>query len=442
MKRSLWYEISAVLFMSTFSFAQPQSPNYIMANHTFSAAGQWDSSAHFRLESCVSQWSPADTQFSPQYRLTGGFLGPSYGASAGAFLQVNPMTYNFDEVHIDSMAEITIAVQDTGYWNLLLTDMQFRANNMFHLVPVPDLPDTIRARDLRRYTVQFLPTAAGLHRDTLDLSQSAGNSVSIFFAGQGTAPGISLEPDSLPFGDLWINRATEDSMMISNPGSADLHVSEITSDQPLFPSVSVPFVVPRGGAYTVLYAVTVPETLSYHGVLTVHSDAGEPAMQVSAHGVWTELRVNSSGIFLGPVAVGDSVDTTLTLASAGNTGLTIDTARLTAQQFRIVQFPADSVSSYGRTTLTLRFVAHTLGEFADTLIIEHSVGAPLQIPLTVGVARLGEFTSLIPKDYFLDQNYPNPFNPSTRIRFGLPRASRVIMDVYDILGRKITTMAL
>ncbi len=49
-------------------------------------------------------------------------------------------------------------------------------------------------------------------------------------------------------------------------------------------------------------------------------------------------------------------------------------------------------------------------------------------------------TKEIPGDYFLYQNYPNPFNPSTSIQFALPVRSRVYLDVYDMLGRKVTEL--
>ena len=38
------------------------------------------------------------------------------------------------------------------------------------------------------------------------------------------------------------------------------------------------------------------------------------------------------------------------------------------------------------------------------------------------------------------QNYPNPFNLSTVIKYELPTQSRVTIDIYDILGRKVTTL--
>ncbi len=47
---------------------------------------------------------------------------------------------------------------------------------------------------------------------------------------------------------------------------------------------------------------------------------------------------------------------------------------------------------------------------------------------------------IVPKEYVLYQNYPNPFNPSTTIKFDLPKDGVVELGVYDILGRKITTL--
>ena len=42
--------------------------------------------------------------------------------------------------------------------------------------------------------------------------------------------------------------------------------------------------------------------------------------------------------------------------------------------------------------------------------------------------------------FYLGSNYPNPFNASTLIRYTLPEPSDVIIQIYDILGRKIETI--
>jgi len=46
----------------------------------------------------------------------------------------------------------------------------------------------------------------------------------------------------------------------------------------------------------------------------------------------------------------------------------------------------------------------------------------------------------IPTTYSLHHNFPNPFNPETAIRYDLPEQGRVILTIYNVLGRKIKTL--
>jgi glucose/arabinose dehydrogenase len=47
----------------------------------------------------------------------------------------------------------------------------------------------------------------------------------------------------------------------------------------------------------------------------------------------------------------------------------------------------------------------------------------------------------IAQSVVLEQNYPNPFNSSTQIRFYLPEAMPVLLEVYSMNGQYITTLA-
>jgi len=51
-----------------------------------------------------------------------------------------------------------------------------------------------------------------------------------------------------------------------------------------------------------------------------------------------------------------------------------------------------------------------------------------------------EIEANIPTEIYLNQNYPNPFNPSTTIPFGIDLDSYVNLTVYDVLGRKVSTL--
>ncbi|OYV85865.1 MAG: hypothetical protein B7Z63_04860, partial [Ignavibacteriae bacterium 37-53-5] len=45
-----------------------------------------------------------------------------------------------------------------------------------------------------------------------------------------------------------------------------------------------------------------------------------------------------------------------------------------------------------------------------------------------------------PDRFQLGQNYPNPFNPTTTIQYEIPRQERVTLEIYDVLGQKVSTL--
>jgi len=52
----------------------------------------------------------------------------------------------------------------------------------------------------------------------------------------------------------------------------------------------------------------------------------------------------------------------------------------------------------------------------------------------------GSGAGSLPESYALEQNYPNPFNPETDIRFQLPAASHVVINIFNALGQEIRTL--
>jgi hypothetical protein len=56
------------------------------------------------------------------------------------------------------------------------------------------------------------------------------------------------------------------------------------------------------------------------------------------------------------------------------------------------------------------------------------------------VTDVEEEPAVKPSDFKLYQNYPNPFNPATTIKFKMPRAAKVTLQIFDSNGKRIRTL--
>jgi flagellar hook assembly protein FlgD len=51
-----------------------------------------------------------------------------------------------------------------------------------------------------------------------------------------------------------------------------------------------------------------------------------------------------------------------------------------------------------------------------------------------------DLAEVTPNRFKLYKNYPNPFNPSTNLKFDLPEAGVVKLNIYNVLGQKVATV--
>lgn len=81
--------------------------------------------------------------------------------------------------------------------------------------------------------------------------------------------------------------------------------------------------------------------------------------------------------------------------------------------------------------------------YEDTIVIENNSANPaIHIPVMLAVPTGVEDQegSKLPRSFALRGCYPNPFNASTTIGYDLPRASRVTLEIYNLVGQKVATL--
>ena len=70
-------------------------------------------------------------------------------------------------------------------------------------------------------------------------------------------------------------------------------------------------------------------------------------------------------------------------------------------------------------------------------LIDFAIAKDNSGPTSVGISD----DVLLPVKYNLFQNMPNPFNPETAIEFEIPKRSHISLQVFNILGQRLKTLA-
>jgi subtilisin family serine protease len=191
------------------------------------------------------------------------------------------------------------------------------------------------------------------------------------------------------------------------------------------------------GAYTLIVALQGYETGRVETLTVVADDTAQTAFTLyrldPARNLTGEYDPDSHQIHLhwdwplwhtGPAVAGrregDHLDAfrsfRVWLAGVGQQGTITDTfLTYNVVQSRSFRFWIETLYDYG--------VADTSNNF--------------RITVDLSARQTG---SAIPTEFYLKQNYPNPFNPVTLIEYGLPKAARVDLDVFDVLGRKVAVL--
>lgn len=108
---------------------------------------------------------------------------------------------------------------------------------------------------------------------------------------------------------------------------------------------------------------------------------------------------------------------------------------------RLFVFEADLTGMEGETVLLMAsgFVDPSQNQSgaAFTLLAVLADGSVAELR---NATSAGDDNAEIPLEVELAQNYPNPFNPTTNIRYGLPEAANVRIDVFNITGQLVATL--
>ncbi len=157
----------------------------------------------------------------------------------------------------------------------------------------------------------------------------------------------------------------------------------------------------------------------------------------------TSLITVDSVIFSESLPVSATGDYTIdSLGGLLSISLTADTtAELTSGNHTLAEIMFTAGSSPGETSLQA-FDSDSLQAYIISLATDSSKPdiVPGTITVSAPTAVESQNPSVLPQSLSLGQNYPNPFNLSTVVEFQIPRTAEVRLEVFNILGQRLTTL--
>jgi hypothetical protein len=102
-------------------------------------------------------------------------------------------------------------------------------------------------------------------------------------------------------------------------------------------------------------------------------------------------------------------------------------------QYHITWYSTDNAQIQNETTASAKDGRLTIA--VPPLTWDLAFKAQYSGPLITAVAQAAQ-----PQHFALAQNYPNPFNSRTTIAYHLPREGNMVLEVFDVLGRRVSVI--
>lgn len=312
-------------------------------------------------------------------------------------ISVSPPAVTFGDVQIGMTRPLQVIISNTGTDVLTIDSMAVDgpANEVFRLGPASAPPVSIQPGSAVSVQVVYAPELEGPVMGTLQIESNASNtpSVTVGLSGNGVPepmPQIAVSPSRVDFGEVPMGTSRPLIVTVTNPGTADLTLTEIAVDGGpdgvflLGTTPPLPAAVAPGDSVPIEVVFAPVTEMSVAGTLQIdHNVPNVPSLTVALNGTGVAspapgIRVDPAALDFTAVEIGQSLTLSVSVSNPGTadlmlTALTVDSAA--PGVFGLAQPPAIPVVIAPGESFELDVIYQPVTPGADTgtLQIDHNV---------------------------------------------------------------------
>jgi hypothetical protein len=309
-------------------------------------------------------------------------------------------------------------------------------------------PDTQRTFNRLRVALSYLPGRSGAYVLFMDKTRLVTPTDTILFDG---AESDVISPD--PPTSLVLVAPTSTSVVIVSgiPGNTDIFggVAELSTSASFTNPIVKAFVCSHGARDSVVFT-GLSSTTTYYGRVMYIDSTGNRSLYSATASVQTGTLLNPPDM---PTSLGvQKVEPSAVTFRFNSPSVIQNVEAVMVECSDDITFPRDRViimyvpilapstlylGTFGGLTGSRTYYLRARSKGKDSSYSAYTPAIPARTVVT-GVLSL---EGSIPTTFILQQNYPNPFNPATRIRFSVPAYGPVLLEVFDLQGRRVGIIA-
>ena len=293
-------------------------------------------------------------------------------------ISVQQTAVNFGTIDAGQTGQETITITNTGTADLKITGIESDVSGL----TFDTTTFTLSPNGSRTVTIRFPSSTEGTFSGNITISsndpdratQTLSVSVIVQQPPPPPAPAISVRQTTVNFGTIDAGQTGQETITITNTGTADLKITGIESDVSGLTFDTTTFTLSPNGSRTVTIRFPSSTEGTFSGNITISSNDPDRATQTLSVSVTVQpppapaISVQQTAVNFGTVAFAQPVQRTITITNTGTapleiTGIESDVSGLT---FDTTTFTLEPNSS---RTVTITFPSSTEGTFSGNITI-------------------------------------------------------------------------